>query len=572
MIFYRFFQIILILTCSNTAFAFERPQPEIATGRHEKSLSESANFMAVTANPYATKAARDILKRGGSAVDAAIAAQLVLGLVEPQSSGLGGGAFALVYDAKDKRLYSYDARETAPNLAGSFLFFENGRPLAFKKAVIGGRSVGVPGVPMLLSNLHERHGKLTWMELFDEAQQLSEEGFVVSPRLAKMLQHSNENLRADPETQSYFFNGESLVQAGAILKNPAYLETLKDLSFSNMRVFYRGKFARNIVEKVQNFEANPGLLTINDFKSYNAIERKPVCSPYRNHIICSMGEPSSGGLTLLQILGMLEHFDIREQSAQSWHIIAQASALAFADRSQYMADPDFVNTPGIYLLNPDYLKSRAALIQKEKPLKDINAGTPPDWNGELFDTGLNFNQPGTTHISIVDQEGNIVSMTSSIEGAFGSHLMTNGFLLNNQLTDFSFKPFDDNQKLIANAVEPGKRPRSSMSPTIVFNAKGEPVLILGSAGGSRIIGHVLQRIIAVIDWNMPIDEALSMPHTLARNAKIDTEDHALKDELIEIGNAVNIKEINSGLTAIHIADGIYTGAADPRREGLAMGD
>ena len=566
------FGLMFIVPSSAHAFDEQKPQPEISTGLQKQSVAQGKEFMAVTANPHATKAAYDILERGGSAVDAAIAAQLVLGLVEPQSSGLGGGAFALVYNAKDKRLRSYDGRETAPNLAGSFLFFKNGEPLSFKKAVVGGRAVGVPGVPMLLSDLHERYGKLTWMELFDDAIKLADEGFKVSPRLAKMIAEDAQDLQKDPVTSAYFLPDGAPIKQGERLKNPNYLATLKDYSFYNARHFYRGSIARSIVYKVQNFADNPGLLAINDFHNYTVKERPPVCGPYRAYIVCSMGEPSSAGLTLLQMLGMLEHFDISKQNAKSWHIVTQASALAFADRAIYMADNDYVNTPNISLINPDYLKSRAALINVDAPLNEISAGTPPDWNGDLFDKGETLSQPGTTHISIIDKDDNIVSMTSSIEGAFGAHLMTDGFLLNNQLTDFSFDPFNDEKTFVANMVEPGKRPRSSMAPTIVFDASGDPILALGSAGGSRIINHVLQRIISVIDWEMPIEQAIAASHILARDDVIEIENVENKHKFEAISDKVAIKDINSGLTAIHIKDKIITGTADPRREGEALGE
>lgn len=559
-------------TRSLSAQDMPRPQPEIATGLNQQSTATGNDFMAVTANPHATKAAYDILSRGGNAIDAAIAAQLTLGLVEPQSSGLGGGAFALFYDAKEKRIYNYDGRETAPNLSGPFLFFENGKPINFKRAVIGGRSVGVPGVPALLSGMHESHGALTWMELFDTPIKLAEDGFVVSPRMAKMVKKNADDLAKHQTTASYFLPNNTPISAGQTLKNPDYAETLKEFRFYNAQPFYRGRIARSIVDTVQNYTSNPGLLSAYDFENYEVKKRPTLCGPYRKYIICSMNEPSSGGLTLLQALGMLEHFDISKNNAESWHIIAQASALAFADRAIYMADSDFVNTPNISLINPDYLKSRAALIDLNKPLETIEAGTPPDWDGEFYDRGLNFNQPGTSHISIIDIQGNIVSMTTSLDYSFGSHLMVDGFLLNNQLTDFSFNPLDEDRAFVANMVEPQKRPRSSMSPTIVFNAAGDSVLVLGSAGGSRIINHVLQRIIAVIDWNVPIGEAIAAPHVAARNAKIEVEEGALKPQLNAMGNEVEVREINSGLTAIQIKDNIITGTADPRREGLALGE
>ncbi|MFK7839938.1 MAG: gamma-glutamyltransferase [Bdellovibrionales bacterium] len=609
MIFKPFLQIALILCAITVSFklhAQNRPQPEIATGLQKTEVAKGQSFMAVTANPHATKAAYDILKKGGSAADAAIAAQLVLGLVEPQSSGLGGGAFALVYDAKTKKLRSYDARETAPNLAGPFLFFENGKPLAFKKAVIGGRAVGVPGLPMLLSDMHERHGKLTWMELFDAAIALSQNGFEVSPRLATMIANDAENLAKHKPTAAYFLPDGKPIAAGEMLKNPQYFETLKDMNFANTRTFYHGQVANAIIDTVQNYEDNPGLLSRNDFTSYEVKERKPVCAPYRAYKVCSMGQPSSGGLTLLQILGMLEHFDLSQQNEDTWHIIAQASALAFADRGIYMADGDFVATPDIALINPNYLKERAALIDPLKPLQNIKAGSPKDWNADKMHEGESFTQPGTTHISTMDKDGNIVSMTSSIEGAFGSHLMSNGFLLNNQLTDFSFDPLSKcktqsaqptigkerdidvttgsfrvfiepdacarDDAFVANMVGPGKRPRSSMAPTIVFDNTGAPVLVIGSAGGSRIINHVLQRIISVIDWGMPIAEAVKASHILARDETIEIEGQKLEQELMAKGNTVIQKEITSGLTAIAIQDNLITGIADPRREGIALGE
>jgi len=334
------------------------------------------------------------------------------------------------------------------------------------------------------------------------------------------------------------------------------------------------QLAAEIVKTVQNIEDNPGLLTLHDFADYAAKERDPVCGPYRSYIVCSVGEPSSGGLTLLQMLGLLEGFDLKAlgpSNPRSWHLIAQASALAFADRNLYMADPDFVNTPGVALLNPEYLQSRGALMDAEKPLQAIEAGLPAGWEGPLYERGVEIAKPGTSHISVIDSNGNIASMTTTIEGAFGSHVMVEGFLLNNQLTDFSFVPIDGQQKLVANMAEGGKRPRSSMAPTIVFDSAGKPVLVLGSAGGSRIIGYVLEQIIAALDWQMPIEEALAMKHTLARGALIETEDESLKAGLAAMENQVEIKDLNSGLTAIQIRNNSLYGAADPRREGLALG-
>lgn len=550
-----------------------RPDPEIATGTMPIKTAVANDFMAVTANPYATKAAYNILKRGGTAVDAMVAAQLVLGLVEPQSSGLGGGAFALYYDAQSQKLRSFDARETAPFLAGPYLFHENGKPMDFMDAVVGGRAVGVPGTPMLLSSLHERYGRLTWMELFEDAIKLAENGFEVSSRLSKMIDHSKGALSQFPATKDYFLNEEGEAwPEGHVLRNPAYAKTLKDFAFHNAPHFYSGKMATSIIETVQNIESNPGLLNRRDFKEYQVKERDILCAPYRIYIVCSMGEPSSGGLTLLQVLGMLGHFDLPAMGAndpRAWHLITEASRLAFADRGRHIADPDYVRTPGTLLLDPEYLKQRAALIDMEAPMADVQPGVPPGWTSDVPGEGTSLDRPGTSHISIVDADGNVLSMTTTIEGAFGSHVMVGGFLLNNELTDFSFEPYSPDGTPIANRVEGGKRPRSSMAPTIVFDQGGKPVLVIGSAGGSNIIGYVLQRIIAVLDWGVDIGESLAMPNILSKSDTVLAE-HGTR--IAFISDNVDYKDMNSGITAIHIDDDRLIGAADPRREGIGMGD
>ena len=576
----HFLQIFLIFTLFSSytwAQGIMRPDPEIATGNEVKIASIGEKFMIVTANPHATKAGYNILEKGGSAVDAAIAAQLVLGLTEPQSSGLGGGAFVLHYDAATKKLSTYDARETAPALAGPFLFYENGKPMGFRGGVLGGRSVGVPGVPMLLEDLHQLYGSLTWMELFDEPIALAKDGFKVSARLAKTIAAFQDDLSKFPDTASYFLDAKgNPLSEGWTLVNSGYENTLREYQFYGASRFYQGDIAHNIIKTVQNIEDNPGLLTLNDFYAYEVKSRDPVCGPYRTYIVCGMGEPSSGGLTLLQILGMVERFDLPEwgvESPKSWHVIAQASRLAFADRGRYMADPGFANTPGIALLDPSYIKMRSALIKDHAALETVEPGVPPLWDGPLYEDGENFDKPGTSHVSVVDAQGNIVSMTTTIESAFGSHVMVDGFLLNNQLTDFSFSPFDKQSALVANMVEPGKRPRSSMAPTIVFDADGKPVFVIGSAGGSNIIGYVAQRIIAVLDWGIDVQTALNMPNILARTGgvEMESEDTDLQNELESLGNTVKIMEKNSGLTAIHIDRDSLISAADPRREGVGLG-
>lgn len=569
----------VFLAVMSNAYALDpSPQPEISTVVSSgERVARGKDFMIVTANLHATNAGYEILKRGGSAADAAIAAQAVLGLVEPQSYGLGGGAFVLYYDAKSKQLKTIDGRETAPGLAGPFLFFKDGKPMDFKEAQLGGRSVGVPGVPKLLEHLHQAHGKLTWMELFEDAISLSENGFDVSPRLADMVDHYGDGLKKYPNTANYFYPNGVAVQTGDTLKNVDYAATLKDYAFYGAPIFYDSGLAEKIVGAVQNADGNAGFMTLNDLQDYQLKDRKPLCAPYRTYIVCGMGEPSSGALTVLQTLGLLEGYNLKDLGAdnpESWSLIAQASALAFADRNIYMADPDFVNTPNVALLDPQYIDARRKLIDAKKPLSAIplNAGKPPLWDGPLYERGNSIDRPGTSHISIIDKGGNILSMTTTIESAFGSHLMVGGFLLNNELTDFSFAPFGENGELVANMAEGGKRPRSSMAPTIVFDLDGNPVLVIGSAGGSRIIGYVLQRIIAVLDWGMSIDEAMAMPHILARSETIEFEQQsAISNAMDELGNAVKVHDLNSGLTAIHIQGDTNIGAADPRREGMAQG-
>ena len=562
------------------SMAQERPDnPEAPVERqvlipHKQDLRADGP-MVVTAHPLATDAAITTLESGGNAADAAIAAQLVLGLVEPQSSGLGGGAFLLYYDAQDGSLFTLDARETAPLQADQNLFMDKGQPLDFWQAVIGSRAVGTPGTPKLLSSMHKRFGQKNWETLFDPAIGLAENGFEISPRLAKLIVKDAPRLKTFPQTRDYFFNEDGSPKAkGTVLKNPDYAETLRLYREQGEVAFYRGALAHEIIAAVRRAPVNPGKLALKDLKEYKVKDRPNLCGPYRGYTICSMGEPSSGGLTLLQILGMLEHYDLGDEpNATAIHLIADASRLAFAERNFYMADPDFVRTPRALLLHPDYIKERGELLSAARRLteNETTPGIPPGWPSTNRSPDSVIKPPGTTHISIVDDAGNMVSMTSTIEQAFGSRLMTNGFLLNNELTDFSFRP-EKNGWDVANKVEPGKRPRSSMAPTVVFRPDGSPYLIVGSAGGSRIIGYVLKTIIHVIDWDTNIDNALAAPHFLARGPKIEVETglESFIPALESKGHFVDIGPMNSGLTAIYFHDdGSKTGAADPRREGKA---
>lgn len=555
---------ILSMIALTTAFAaplaaqdVTRPEPEIATQVNAVSDVKGQEFMVVTANAHATKAAADILARGGNAADAAIAAQLVLGLVEPQSSGLGGGAFVVYYDAAKNEVMSIDARETAPESAHPDMFLDaSGQPIRFDDAVNNGISVGVPGTPALLTHLYKNYGTMKKGEPFEAAIALAEQGFEISPRLSQMIAHDAEYLKLDKNASAYFLTdmGQPL-PAGHILKNPEYAASLREFKDWGGKWFYETagpEIARYIA-------ANGGMMTAKDMLSYEVIERKPVCAPYRIYVVCSMDEPSSGGLTILSALGMLERFDLSGGATpRNMHLIAEASRLAFADRNQYMADPAFVKTPSRNLIAPDYLAARSNLINEAKAQMEVSAGQID-------------NENGTSHISIVDSMGNIIAMTTTIEGAFGSKLMTGGFLLNNEMTDFSFLPRDDVNQPIANAVAAGKRPRSSMAPVIVFDAEGKPFLTVGSAGGSRIIGFVLQRLIAAIDWNMPLDQSLAAPHFLARSDMVELENAAMAEPLKSYGHPVKVGEMSSGLTAIQWDGAVMHGVADPRREGVAAG-
>lgn len=576
------FRLIPLLAFGSFAFAAEQAAdtvaPEGANGIEDKTLAHAEKFMVATANPEASKVGYDILKAGGSAIDALVAVQMVLGLVEPQSSGLGGGAFAVYYDATNQKLTTFDGRETAPQEAFPELFQdENGKPLAFYDAVVGGRSVGTPGTVKLMGELHKRYGTLPWEDLLAPATELSQKGFIVSPRLANAIQSNAERLSRYPSTKGYFFNLDNTpVQAGTRLTNTQYYETLRFLATYGADEFYTGQIAKKIVSKVRGALDNPGVLSEQDFLSYRVKERAPVCLPYKEYDICGMGPPSSGALTVGQILGITEQFDLATlgpNSPEAWQIIGDASRLAFADRGRYIADTDFVPMPQ-GLLDKSYLAGRAKLITKGKALESVEAGEP-EWRHPIKQADdIAIELPSTSHISIVDKDGNAVSVTTTIENAFGSNMMSNGFLLNNELTDFSFKPHQDGYP-IANRLEPGKRPRSSMSPTIVMK-DNKPYLVVGSPGGSRIIGYVAKTLIAHLEWDMDIQQAINLPNMLNRFGTFDlekgTQAASYENTLKEMGYKVSVQDLNSGVQGIVIEPDGLTGGADPRREGLVLGD
>ena len=552
--------------------------PEVTTAVTQKESVIAKDYMVAAANPIAVKAGYEVLKGGGNAADALVAVQTVLGLVEPQSSGLGGGGFLVYYDAKSKKITTFDARETAPFATTPELFQdENGKPLKFYDAVVGGRSVGTPGTVKLLSTMHQKYGSKDWSELLKPAEKLATDGFVVSERLASAIANDKERLSRYPDTKAYFFNddGEPLAE-GSILKNSLYAQTLETLGEKGESAFYKGQLGKNIVTKVNGIKDNPGVLSMDDLAAYKIKERAAVCAPYHQYDVCGMGPPSSGALTIGQILGIAEHFDLKKMgpdSAEAWQIIGDASRLAFADRGRYMADSDFVPMPE-GLLDPDYLAERAKLIEPGKALAEVAPGEPR-WERKIKQSDdQSIELPNTTHIVITDKAGNTISFTSTVENGFGSRVMSNGFILNNEMTDFSFASYKDGYP-IANRVEPGKRPRSSMSPSIVMK-DAQPYMVVGSPGGSRIIGYVASTLIAHIDWGMDIQQAISLPHLVNRFGTYDIEAGTnavrFKEPLEAMGYKVNVRDLNSGLQGIVFTDGQLIGGADPRREGIALGD
>jgi gamma-glutamyltranspeptidase/glutathione hydrolase len=558
--------------------AQNRPAPEAGTGRSDRDAVRTQKDMAVSANPLASEAGREILRRGGNAVDAAIAVQLVLGLVEPQSSGIGGGAFLVYYDRQTKEVHTYDGRETAPAAAKSDRFLgKDGKPLQFYDAVVGGKSVGVPGTVRMLELIHKKYGKLPWSQLSQPAIQLAEQGFPLSPRLHALLKKEPFLPRIEP-ARSYFYQSDGKPKPiDTKLVNKPYAEVLRQIARRGADAFYKGEIARDIVDTVTK-AAVPGDLTTTDLANYQAKERKPVCGVYRVYKVCGMGSPSSGGLTVLQILGMLERFNLanmKPDSVEAVHLFSEAGRLAYADRGLYMADADFVPVPTDELIDPEYLQRRAALIDPKRSMGEAKPGQLSSQRAQNWGQDDSREYPSTSHLAIVDRSGNAVSMTTSIEDAFGSRLMVRGFLLNNQLTDFSFSPTVEG-KPVANRVEPGKRPRSSMSPTLVFDCNGKLVMAVGSAGGSRIINYVAKTLVGVLDWKLDTQQAVALPNFGNRNGPTELEKgtkiEQLKPGLEAMGHTVQIVEQTSGSHAIVLTHQGLVGGADPRREGVAMGD
>lgn len=554
------------------------PAPEAGTGRTAKTHGTAQRFMVAAANPLAASAGRDILRAGGSAADAAIAIQLVLNLVEPQSSGIGGGAFLLHWDEAAKRLITLDGRETAPSAARPDRFIgPDGKPMRFVDAVVGGRSVGVPGTLKLLEEAHRRWGRLPWAQILAPAIRLSEDGFAISPRLNGLLS-GEKNLAKDARAAAYFYEADGKAKAvGTTLRNPAFAATLRAVAERGTEAFYAGEIARDIVTTVTGHATNPGDITLDDLAAYRVEEREPVCGAYRVWRICGMGPPSSGAVAVQQILGILETQPLAHlgPGAEAAHWFSEASRLAFADRNLYLADPAFIGIPLTGLIDRDYIRSRAGLVSPERSMGRARAGEPPNKRAQLL-TPSDGIENGTSHISVVDADGNAVSMTTTIEDGFGARLMTTGgFLLNNELTDFSFLAEEDG-KPVANRVEGGKRPRSSMAPTLVFDAFGRLYAVVGSPGGSQIIGFVAKTLVALLDWKMDPQAAVDLGNFGSRNGPTElekgTEAEAWKTALEAKGHEVRLLEMTSGIQAIVKTPEGFVGGADGRREGVAIGD
>jgi gamma-glutamyltranspeptidase / glutathione hydrolase len=587
-----------LLACAGTAVAPPAPpaQPEAASGWVDKPGWATRRFAVAAANPIAVQTGYRIIREGGTAVDAAVAMQMVLALVEPQSSGLGGGAFLIHYDGR--RTEAFDGRETAPAAADEKLFLgPDGKPLPFRQAIIGGRAVGVPGAIAMLEQAHRLHGRLPWSRLFEPAIALAESGFPVSPRFHALLTSDND-LKSDPVADAYFHDASGQPwPVGHVLRNPELAAVLRLVAAQGAKALSQGELAQAIVDKVRKHQTNPGRLALSDLAAYRPVQREPLCFDYaaaaREYRVCGMPPPSSGAIAIGQILGMLAYtpasrlpLDNGVPSAQWLHFYAEASRLAFADRALYVADPDFVAAPAgawTSLLDPSYLQQRASLIGPSR-MPHASAGHPGGASVSFAPMALQ-EEHGTSHISIVDPQGNALAMTSSIEYAFGSHQMVNrgrglsgGFLLNNQLSDFSFQPKDETGRPVANRVQPGKRPRSAMAPTLVFDKRsGQLLMSVGSSGGTMIIHSTAKTLYGVFNWGLDIQRAIALPNfgNFGEGALLMEEmrfPEATLQFLRDRGHVISKVRVPTGLQGItRTTTGFFSGT-DPRREGMVAGD
>jgi gamma-glutamyltranspeptidase / glutathione hydrolase len=563
-----------------------------------KPTPSKSKGMVAAANPLASRAGVEILEAGGSAIDAAIAIQAMLGLVEPQSSGLGGGAFMVVYDPKTAKVWSYNGREKAPSAASPDMFLDpqTKQPIPYRNGIASGVSTGVPGVITMLQKAHQDYGLLDWGVQFEPAIKTAENGFKVSPRMANITARMGGfALNKDKNAKDYFFldDGNKTIPVGFLRDNPQYANTLRALQ-KNPRALLEGPIAQEIL-RVTHRPPFPGSLTLDDMKNYQAKKTEALCSTYRSNIICGAQPPSSGPVAVQSILGVLENFDMKKlgMTSEGWHIFSEASFLAYADRDKYIGDPDFITVDADSLIDKEYLRSRADLIRNDIAMKNVTAGNP---NALVRGKDSTPDNPSTSHFTVVDKDGLVVSMTTTVEAAFGSQRMAAGFILNNQLTDFSFQPRDSDGLLVANAVGPNKRPRSSMAPVIVFNPEGEFLFTSGSPGGSSIIAYTAKTIVGILDWGLSPQDAIELPNVIARNGRVAVEAKGLKDEIsgeIDRGSPAEefglpeslikglesrghkVRRSKGEFSGIHIIyrdeDGTLMGGADPRREGVALG-
>jgi gamma-glutamyltranspeptidase/glutathione hydrolase len=552
--------------------------PQASGTEAARPTAVQAKGMVSAADPRAARAGTEMLAAGGSAADAALATMVALTVVEPQSSGIGGGSFLVYHDSATGKVSTYDGREAAPAAAGGTYFYgPDGKPLAHEAAVPGGRSVGVPGNIRQMALVHEKHGRLPWAKLFEPAIRLARDGFAITPRMRNSLSSARSLAALTPWARGQFFDSSGEPKpVGTIVRNPDLASFLETLARRGPDYFYTGPAAQALVRTVRSAPVNPSIMTEGDLATYDAKERPPVCGMYRQWRICGMGPPSSGATTVYAILKQLERFDLKAMGSDSpaaWHLIGESMRLAYADREAYLGDPDYVRVPVAGLTDSAYLASRSALIDPARSIPHVIAGTPP---GAPRVTAAADNEvPSTSHMVAVDRDGNVASMTSTIEGPWGSGLNVNGFFLNNELTDFTFAPEQDG-KPVANRVEGGKRPRSSMSPTIVYGPDGRVRLAIGAAGGTTIIAQVAKALIAVLDWNMSAQDAIALPTIMGIGDRVlverGTRLEAMMPSLAALGDRVAAVEPGYKANAIEWVGGRWVGAADPRSEGAAVSE
>jgi gamma-glutamyltranspeptidase/glutathione hydrolase len=565
-----FVKFITAIACVTLAACTATPAPQSPTT--ERNVATEP--FVIAANPLAAEAGLNVLKRGGSAVDAAIAIQAMLSLVEPQSSGIGGGAFLTYFDARSGKLVVYDGREVAPAQASPTMFLDSaGKPLPFDTAVVSGRATGVPGAVRMLALAHDEHGRLPWSTLFSDAERTADEGFIVSPRLERMI-HADFAENHAPDVIAYFSKADgTLLNAGDRLVNKPYAEFLRRLAEQGPDALYAGSTGAKIVARTRA-EPLGGTMTMADLAAYRPVKREAVCGPYRVYLLCAPPPPSSG-VGLIELMGLLERTDIAARGPndpQAWFLFAEASRLMYADRDRYVGDPAFVRVPVSGLIDPAYLDQRVKQI-------GTVAGPPPQagvpQGAKVEGTDATLEPTGTSHLIVRDAQGNVVSMTTTVESIFGTGRMVDGFFLNNQLTDFSFSPVDEQGRAVANAVAPGKRPRSSMVPSILLTRDGRFAGAIGSAGGNSILAYVAKSLVAAIDWNMTMPQALAAPNLVARGRNFQGEVTKFSPEVLEglRRRGIDLRPgqgEDSGLTGVLIRDGRIDGAADPRREGVVL--